>query len=110
MYSLMTSFSCRMFAIAIVAVLWSLPTPDAVAQESGYVIKNKKRASKPLKGVIYGKRRRVGGYSYKHNDVIDTRKFVERKSNKQSEAGPFDSGFFFESPRSPHGGTAPYMH
>lgn len=98
-------------SLAIAALLttaFAVPATVAVAQEnSGYVVAKKK--SKPLKGVIYGNRRR-GGYSYGKAEIYESRKFVERKANKQSDAGPFDSGFFFETPWSPHGGTAPYMH
>lgn len=69
-----------------------------------------KKGYKPLKGTIYYKQRRIGGYSYKYVDAIDTRRFVDRSMTAQSNAGPFDSGFFFTQPTAPHGGDAPYMH
>jgi hypothetical protein len=64
---------------------------------------------KPLRGVIYGGRR-VGGYSYKYLDSVDTRRFVDPSITSQTTSGPFDSGFFFVTPVSPYGGQSPYMH
>jgi hypothetical protein len=64
---------------------------------------------KPLRGVIYGGRR-VGGYSYKYLDSIDTRRFVDPSITSQTSLGPFDSGFFFVTPVPPYGGQSPYMH
>ncbi len=64
---------------------------------------------KPLRGVIYGGRR-VGGYSYKYLDSVNTRRFVDPSMSSQTTSGPFDSGFFFTTPVSPYGGQAPYMH
>lgn len=69
-----------------------------------------KKVSRPLKGTIYYKQRRIGGYSYKYVDGIDTRRFVDRSMTAQSSSGPFDSGFFFTQPWAPHGGDTPYMH
>ncbi|HMN37860.1 MAG TPA: hypothetical protein PKD49_09170 [Hyphomicrobium sp.] len=69
-----------------------------------------KKAHQPLRGVIYGKQRRVGGYTYKYVDGIDTRKFNDPALSFRSQGGPFDNGFFFETPRPPFGGYTPYMH
>ncbi|MGE0767283.1 MAG: hypothetical protein AB7L90_12525 [Hyphomicrobiaceae bacterium] len=65
---------------------------------------------KPLSVPVYKKHRYRGGYSYRYVDTIDTRKFVDRSMGYQSQGGPFDSGFFFETPRGPYGGTTPYFH
>jgi hypothetical protein len=64
---------------------------------------------KPLSVPVYKKYHRRGGYSYRYVDTIDTRKFVDPTISHQSQGGPFDSGFFFETPRGPYGGTAPYF-
>ena len=70
------------------------------------------RKSRPLEVNIYSKRRRVGGYSYRATDVINTygRTPPPYMDVRQSPAGPFDSGFFFDSGIGPHGGNSPYLH
>jgi hypothetical protein len=68
----------------------------------------RKRTTKPLSVPVYKKHRR-GGYSYRAIDTVDTRRFVDPTMGRQSQGGPFDSGFFFETPRPPYGGTTPYF-
>ena len=64
---------------------------------------------------------RRGGYSYVWKDVINTygdargrygaaNSFRDPQFGRQTVAGPFDHGFFFDSGIGPHGGDAPYMH
>lgn len=64
---------------------------------------------------------RRGGYSYDYSDSINTYgdsrgRFGTANSlrfymlGRQTEAGPFDHGFFFDSATQPRGGDAPYMH
>jgi hypothetical protein len=36
--------------------------------------------------------------------------FIDPSINKQTPAGPFDSGFFFNSGIGPNGGDSPYMN
>jgi hypothetical protein len=36
--------------------------------------------------------------------------FLDPAINKQSQGGPFDSGFFFDSGIGPNGGDSPYMN
>jgi hypothetical protein len=36
--------------------------------------------------------------------------FIDPAINKQSQGGPFDSGFFFDSGIGPNGGDSPYMN
>ncbi len=90
--------------LAAFAMSLALPVVSSMPAEAA------KKVYKPLKGTIYYKQRRIGGYSYKYVDGIDTRRFVDRSMITQSEGGPFDSGFFFVQPTAPHGGDAPYMH
>ena len=63
--------------------------------------------------------RRGGYYSYNDQDVINTYEgvrtsygmldvFREPYLGRQSSAGPFDHGFFFDSGVSPRGGDTPY--
>jgi hypothetical protein len=70
---------------------------------------------------VKGYSERRGGYSYTYADSINTygntrTKFggasVYRDPNldRQTEAGPFDHGFFFDSGMGKHGGDSPYMN
>jgi len=93
----------RYLLIAATALAAVLPMQPMQAEA-------KTKASKPLRGTIYGNQRRVGGYKYKYVDSIDTRKFYDPSMSARSQGGPFDNGFFFESPRAPFGGYTPYMH
>jgi hypothetical protein len=36
--------------------------------------------------------------------------YIDPTINKQSQGGPFDSGFFFDSGINPNGGDSPYMN
>ena len=64
---------------------------------------------------------RRGGYSYTATDTINTygdsrsrygatQLFRDPMLDRQTTAGPFDHGFFFESGISPRGGNSPYMN
>ena len=70
------------------------------------------RKSRPLEVSIYAQRRRVGGYSYRATDVTSTYGWTPPPymDVRQSPAGPFDSGFFFDSGIGPRGGNSPYLH
>ena len=63
--------------------------------------------------------RRVGGYSYYREDVINTygnqrsqfggaNVFRDPMLDRQTRFGPFDNGFFFDSGIAPRGGYSPY--
>ena len=76
-----------------------------------------RRAGPQVRG--YAARR--GGYSYTYNDSINTygdsrslygstQLFRHPSVDRQSTAGPFDHGFFFDSGVQPRGGDSPYMH
>ncbi len=65
--------------------------------------------------------RRGGGYSYLYTDSINTygdsrSKYGGASSlrdpmlDRQTQAGPFDHGFFFDSGVAPRGGDSPYLH
>lgn len=64
---------------------------------------------------------RRGGYSYSASDVIntygDSRSIYggasvhrDRFLDRQTTAGPFDHGFFFDSGIGPRGGDSPYQN
>jgi hypothetical protein len=70
---------------------------------------------------VKGYTERRGGYSYNQADSINT--YGDSRSNygsasslrdpsldKQTTAGPFDHGFFFDSGTSARGGDSPYMN
>ena len=64
----------------------------------------RRKARRPVK--VYINKR--GGYSYSASDTYNTYSGDSRDPmlmlNRQTPAGPFDSGFFFDSPVAPHGG------
>ena len=64
---------------------------------------------------------RRGGYSYVIPDAINTygdararyglnNFYRDPMADKQSQGGPFDHGFFFDSGIAPRGGDSPYMN
>ena len=64
--------------------------------------------------------RRVGFYSYSYRDVINTygmsrslygsiNTYRDPYVDRQTPAGPFDHGFFFDSGIAPRGGDSPYI-
>lgn len=78
----------------------------------------KRRGSK--RAQVRGFRRRGGGYSYSGSDVINTygdsrtryggvNAYRDPFSDRQTVAGPFDHGWFFDSATGPRGGDSPYM-
>lgn len=78
--------------------------------------------AKAKKGArVKGYVERRGGYSYDQADAINTygdsrSKFGGASSlrdpslDKQTNAGPFDHGFFFDSAIGPRGGDSPYQN
>lgn len=65
--------------------------------------------------------RRRGGYSYAAEDSINTygdsrgkygsaRSLRDPSIDRQTQGGPFDHGFFFDSGVAPRGGDSPYLH
>jgi hypothetical protein len=92
-----------LFTVMAALALFALPSSHDVAQAQEVAKKDK-----PLRGVVRPAKRR-GGYSYKYLQGTDTRRFVDPTLQNQTNAGPFDSGFFFSTPNAPHGGDSPYM-
>ncbi len=60
---------------------------------------------------VRGFRKRVGGYSYSHNDSIISYQddSVYRDPEIERQSMPFDSGFFFDSAIMPHN-SSPYLN
>ncbi|MFM9938457.1 MAG: hypothetical protein ACKVP7_03045 [Hyphomicrobiaceae bacterium] len=77
----------------------------------------RKRSGPQVRGFVA----RRGGYSYTYGDSVNTygdsrslygSTYVFRTPSidRQTTAGPFDHGFFFDSGVTPRGGDSPYMH
>jgi hypothetical protein len=104
----------RVFAAAVaVSILFvgAVATAEA-GSGKGY------KSGAQVKG--YAERR--GGYSYSYSDSVNTygdnrtlyggaSAYRDPALDKQTNAGPFDHGFFYDSGVSgPHGGDSPYMN
>ena len=85
--------------------------------EGGHQSSTYYRGGPKVKGYV----QRKGGYSYNYEDSINTygdtnslyggtEGFVDPYIDQQTISGPFDKGFFFNSPTGPQGGSSPYMH
>ena len=70
---------------------------------------------------VKGSNERRGGYSYSYTDSINTygdgrsiyggaSAYRDPMLDRQTNAGPFDHGFFFDSGIGPRGGDSPYMN
>jgi hypothetical protein len=85
------------------------------AYADGVKKKSKSKRAVRVKGYYY----RGGYYSYTDSDAIDTRAwarslFISKSpqrnplTERQSDAGPFDSGYFFDSGMGPRFNDSPY--
>ena len=70
---------------------------------------------------VRGYTARRGGYSYTYADTIDTygnprtqyggsNLYRDPMLDRQTNSGPFDHGFFFDSGNAPRGGESPYLN
>jgi hypothetical protein len=94
------------------------------AGERGTLVQDasaKKRAYRKGSARVYGYSVRRGGYSYGTADVVNTYGLTRNKYgiinsyrdpfvDRQTNSGPFDHGFFFDSGIGPRGGDSPYLH
>jgi len=114
-------------AAALIALTLATTGPVAAQAE--------KRVAKPADGIehpasrtyrrsgpqVRGFTARRGGYSYSTADVINT--YGDSRTrfgstsvyrhpylDRQTNAGPFDHGFFFDSGMAPRGGDSPYQN
>jgi hypothetical protein len=74
-----------------------------------------------VKPQVRGYMARRGGYSYSYADSINTYGssrtlyggtlfYRDPMLDRQTNSGPFDHGFFFDSAVTPRGGESPYMN
>lgn len=107
-----------------VAAAFALPADGFAGEAAGEGAKKVRtahhhRRGTRVKGFVA---RSGGGYSYVAADVINTygdsrgrygaaQSFRDPEFGRQTQGGPFDNGFFFDSGiGSSHGGDSPYMH
>jgi len=92
-------------ALAAAVAVPAVQPADAAPKAKKY------KSSGPLKGVIYGKPRRIGGYSYSYSDVMEPSKFRNSpQATGLHDSGAIDGDFFFPRPSGPFGGYTPYMN
>lgn len=109
------------FLVAALCAVWVLPLASPPPAEAGGWKESSKYSKKKSRGPqVRGYRSRRGGYSYTPNDVANTyndgrtrygsnNSYRDPFLDRQSPAGPFDHGFFFDSATAPRGGDSPYM-
>ncbi len=103
-------FAC---ALLVSGLVLSLVAPVEAGHKKGY------RNGPQVKGYV----ERRGGYSYSYADSINTygdsrsiyggaSVYRDSSLDRQTNSGPFDHGFFFDSGvgGGGHGGESPYMH
>ncbi len=122
--------TCLMAAAGCAAVMLALGgTSQAAERPAGKVVAQGSQGfMEPAKSRYRGKRAtrvrgflsgRLGFYSYNDFDVINvyggsrtlygsTNSYRDPFTDRQTNAGPFDHGFFFNSGIGPRGGNAPY--
>lgn len=107
----------RVFWIAVATVLLA-PMAAPTTADAGW--RDKSRYSKSGRAQVRGYRARRGSYSYSANDVANTDRnsrsrygsvnsYRDPFSDRQTVAGPFDHGWFFDSAVAPRGGDSPYL-
>jgi len=110
----------RFLVISIAAVLLA-PIAAPTSAEAGWKGSKSSSAKGRSRGAkVRGYRKRRGQYSYSANDVANTygnsrtrygsvNSYRDPFSDRQTNAGPFDHGWFFDSAIAPRGGDSPYM-
>ncbi len=121
----LTMLSAAVVALATFAVVGlSAPSAEAAGASpyrakaksgSAYRNRTKYKRRPQVRGFIA----RRGGYSFDASDTVNTtvgtrslyggtNVFRDRQLDSQTIGGPFDHGFFFNSPVGPRGGDSPY--
>ena len=121
----------RIATLTIVAAAAAFLTPVSADAASKKAVKTEPQASESVEHrasksyrrgpQVRGFVQRRGGYSYGLADSINTygdsrsvygggNTYSGYQFNRQSQGGPFDSGFFFDSGISPRGGNSPYQN
>ena len=120
---MMRGIFAAILAVSVVALSVASPADAGDRRDRGYYGEGAHpkssyyRRGPRVKGYVA----RRGGYSYSAADTINTYgdargRFGSANSlrdpfiDRQTKAGPFDHGFFFDSGIAPRGGDSPYMH
>lgn len=110
----------RILAIAVAAILLT-PISAPTSADAGWRGSKGSSAKSRSRGAkVRGFRQRRGQYSYNANDVANTygdsrtrygsvNSYRDPFSDRQTIAGPFDHGWFFDSAVAPRGGDSPYL-
>jgi hypothetical protein len=121
----MRRFSVLALASGLLAGVAVLPAVADDAGRDSVVRVHHRHAYAQHKGTRvkgYLVRNGVGGYSFSWWDTINTygdehgnrygtaTQFRDPGMERQTVAGPFDSGFFFDTARGLHGGDSPYWN
>ena len=122
----LTTLAVSLAALAVVGFAANSPATAASGastyKSSGYKTKSKNRryySAKRRKPQVRAYVTRRGGYSFDRSDTINTtvgtrslfggtNVFRDRQLDSQTISGPFDHGFFFDSPIGNRGGDSPY--
>lgn len=110
------ALACTAIAAEAHSAKKAAPAPVAAGAEhpsSGYY----RRTGPQVRGFVA----RRGGYSYTAEDTINTygdsrtrfgstNVYRNPALDRQTNSGPFDHGFFFDSGISPRGGDSPYQN
>jgi hypothetical protein len=103
--------------VALLALV--VPANFALAADTGLLVLTAGKKSSGAK--VRGYTQRRGSYSYSYEDSINTYgdargsygradSLRDRLIDRQTNSGPFDHGFFFDSGIAPRGGDSPYMN
>jgi hypothetical protein len=106
----------RVIGIAVASAIAAITFASADGASAGDDAREYRKAPQ-VRGFVA----RQGGYSYSYADTINTYgdsrslygatdSFRDPMLDRQTNAGPFDHGFFFESGVAPRGGNSPYMN
>lgn len=111
--------------VAATALILAAPSADAGDRRGGayYADGTAHPAARSYRGGprVKGYVQRRGGYSYSPEDTINTygdsrskfggaSTYRDPMLDRQTNAGPFDHGYFFDSGVAPRGGDSPYMN
>lgn len=117
-----------LIAAALAMCMTGLAWPASAGDADGYARRGSAATGAHPKSSYYRRGARVrgyvarrGGYSYIWEDTINTygdsrSKYGGASSlrdpslDKQTNSGPFDHGFFFDSGVAPRGGDSPYLN
>ena len=102
-------------SLGLVAAMAPTTPADAGSRDHAKKYRGAKHKGAKVRGFVA----RRGGYSYTQADIVNTyglsrsnygsvNVYRDPMLDRQTTAGPFDHGFFFDSGIGPRGGNSPY--